>query len=149
MPKAVRSPIASDFERALGSARAAYERNETAGALNQLERARGAARKRADEGQLSRVLEFVDGTISRDERTEIARENLLYAVRQNLRQATRARALSAGEPWLDPYPELASPREHTRTFVSGGVKVWIAVGVAAGIAFFVLWAVAIFMSDGR
>jgi hypothetical protein len=117
--------------------------------MKQLERARGAARKRADEGQLSRVLEFVDGTISRDERTEIARENLLYAVRQNLRQATRTRALRAGEPWLDPYPELGSPREHTRTFLSRGVKVWIAVGVVAGIALYLLWAVTIFAFYGR
>jgi hypothetical protein len=114
--------------------------------LKQLERARTTARKRGDEEQLRRVLEFANGTISRDERTEIARENLLYAVRQNLRQASRTRALSADEPWLDPYPELGSRGEHTRTFVSRGVKVWIAVGVVAGIAFYVLWAVAIFAS---
>lgn len=119
----------ADFERALDVARSAYESNDPAAALKQLDHARNAARKRGDEQQLERVLEFAEGVIARDERTKIGRQNLLYAVRQNLRQATRKRALAAGEPWVDPYPDLESPREHTRTFISRGVKFWIAVGV--------------------
>jgi hypothetical protein len=124
--------VARDFERSFAAARLAYERNETRSALRELERARRAALKQRDEEQLGRVLDFAEGSLPRDEQSEIERENLLYAVRQNLRQLSRRRALRNGEPWEDPFPDLAAPQAHTRTFISRGVKFWIGVGVLCG-----------------
>jgi hypothetical protein len=123
------------FERHVTAARDAYERNDPHGALKRLDRARRRALKQRDEEALRHVLDFADGVIARDERTEIERENLLYAVRQNLRQVTRGRAYATGSPWVDPYPDLEGPRSHTRTFMSRGVKFWIGAGVAAGALF--------------
>lgn len=129
----------SDFESRLAAARAAYERNDPHAALRRLDAARKAALKHRDEAQLGRVLDFADGVITRDERSEIERESLLYAVRQNLRQLTRRRALMAGETWVDPFPGLETPLPHTRTYMSTGLKLWIAVGVLVGILLIVLW----------
>lgn len=131
----------ADFNSRLAAARAAYEQNDPHTALKRLDKARRAALKRRDEVGLQRVLEFAEGTIPRDERTEIERESLLYSVRQNLRQLTRRRALMAGEAWVDPFPVLESPRSHTRTYISPGVKVWIAIGVLLGTLLFVAWIV--------
>lgn len=128
-------PPVADFDSALAAAREAYERNDPHQALQKLDRARKVAVKKRDEGQLQRVLDFAEGALARDERTEIERENLLYAVRQNLRQLTRRRALLAGEEWTDPFPDLETPRPHTRTFISRGLKFWIAVGVVIGLLF--------------
>jgi hypothetical protein len=125
--------VARDFESRFAAARLAYERNDTRGALRELDRARKAALKQRDEEQLGRVLDFAEGSLARGEQTEIERENLLYAVRQNLRQLSRRRALLAGEAWEDPYPDLAAPQAHTRTFISRGVKFWIGVGVVVGL----------------
>lgn len=133
--------IVADFESRLSAARAAYEQNDAHEALRRLDKARRTALKRRDEDGLSRVLEFAEGTIARDERTEIERESLLYSVRQNLRQLTRRRALMAGKTWLDPFPDLESASAHTRTFISPGVKVWIAIGVLLGTLLFVAWIV--------
>jgi hypothetical protein len=133
--------VARDFEASLAAARQAYEENDPHGALRKLDRARTVAVKERDEEQLRRVLAFAEGAVPRDERTEVERENLLYAVRQNLRQLTRRRALLAGESWVDPFSDLASPRAHTRTFMSPGLKVWIGVGVALAILIVVLWIV--------
>jgi hypothetical protein len=130
-----------DFESSLAAARVAYERNDPDGALRRLDRARKAALKHRDEAQLDRVLDFADGVITRDERTEIERESLLYAVRQNLRQLTRRRALMAGETWVDPFPGLETPLPQTRTYMSTGLKLWIAIGVLVGILVIVLWIV--------
>jgi hypothetical protein len=127
--------VAEDFENRLTAAREEYQRNNPRQALSKLDRARTVAAKNRDEEQLQRVLEFAEGSLARDEQTEIERENLLYAVRQNLRQLARRRALVTGEPWNDPFPELESPRPHTRTFISRGLRFWIAVGVVIGLLF--------------
>jgi len=121
--------VARDFESRLAAARSAYERNDTHGALRELDRARAVAFKERDEDKLRRVLDFAEGSLSREEQTEIERENLLYAARQNLRQLSRRRALLAGESWEDPFPDLETPQAHTRTFISRGVKFWIGVAV--------------------
>ena len=131
----------SAFESRLAAARSAYERNDPHAALKRLDRARKAALKHRDEAQLGHVLDFAHGVITRDERTEIERESLLYAVRQNLRQLTRRRALMAGETWVDPFPGLEAPLPHTRTYMSTGLKLWIAVGVLVAILLIVLWIV--------
>jgi hypothetical protein len=133
------APVAADFESRLGEARAAYERNDPHAALRQLDRARRAALKQRDEDRLRRALEFAEGAIPREERTEIERENVLYAIRQNLRQLTRRRALREGGTWVDPFPDLETPGSHTRTFMSTGLKIWIGIGVALGTALIVLW----------
>jgi hypothetical protein len=67
-----------------------------------------------------------------DEQARIGRENLAYAVKQNLRQETRREAQAGGEPWQDPYPALEAPTEHTGIHLGRGAKVAIGVGVAAG-----------------
>jgi hypothetical protein len=128
--------VADPFERELEAARAAYERND---AFGRLDRARRIALKRKDTEQLHRVLAFADGVIFRDERTDVERENVIYAARQNLRQVSRRLAWENGEAWSDPFPALDASRPVTRTFVSTGVKVWIGVGVALATALFVLW----------
>jgi hypothetical protein len=127
--------VASKFEHELDAARAAYERNNPHGALRGLDRARRDALKRRNEEQLRRLLDFADGVIPRDERTEIERENVVYAIKQNLRQVTRRRAYEDEREWVDPYPDLESPRAQTRTFMSRGVKFWIAIGVLIGTLF--------------
>jgi hypothetical protein len=126
------APVA-DFEKRLAAARDAYERNDPFGALRKLDPARRVALKRRDEGQVRRVLEFAEGVIARDERTEVERENVVYAARQNLRQLSRRRVLREGGTWEDPFPDLEAPRPQTRTFVSGGLKFWIGVGVVVGL----------------
>ena len=131
--------MADAFDRELAAARGAYERNDAFGALRRLDRARRAALKRKDVGLLERVLDFADGVIARDERTEIERENVIYAARQNLRQVTRRLAWETRSEWTDPFPALDAPRPVTRTFFSTGVKVWIGVGVALATILLVLW----------
>jgi len=143
--------VARDFERTVAEARAAYERNDPYQALKRLDQARATAVKRRDEDQLRRVLDFVEGVIARDEQTQIERENVLYAVRQNLRRLTRRRALLAGERWEDPFPDLTAPATHTRTYISRGVRFWIALAIAFGVlvaASFVAAAVAGFFDSG-
>ncbi len=74
---------------------------------------------------------LVDGA---DERTAIARRNLVYAVKQNLRQESRRGARERGEPWRDPYPNLRAPEEHTRLPLTRGAKIAIGIGVLAALA---------------
>jgi hypothetical protein len=131
--------VADPFERELAAARGAYERNDAYGALRRLDRARRTALKRKEVGRLHRVLEFAEGVISRDERTEIERENVIYAARQNVRQVTRRLAWERQSTWSDPFPDLDAPRPVTRTFLSTGVKIWIGVGVACATVLLVLW----------
>jgi hypothetical protein len=123
----------ADFETKLAAARRAYEENKPFEALRRLDAARRRALKQRDEERLRRVLDFAEGVIARDERTEIERENVVYAARQNLRQLSRRRVLRQGAAWEDPFPDLEAPRPQTRTFVSGGVKFWIGVGVVLGL----------------
>ena len=125
--------MASKFERSLDAARSAYERNDPYRALRALDSARRDAVGRNNEEQLRHVLEFAEGVIPRDERTEIERENVLYATKQNLRQVSRRRAYEAQREWVDPYPDLETPRTQTRTFFSRGLKFWIGVGVVIGV----------------
>jgi hypothetical protein len=80
--------------------------------------------------------------IARDERTEIERENVIYAARQNVRQVLRRQSWETGGDVADPFPDLDAPRPATRTFMSTGVKVWIGVGVALGTALVLLWVLA-------
>ena len=132
----------TNFERHLEAARAAHERNDVHGALGKLDAARKDALKRRNETQLNHVLEFAGGVIPRDERTEIERENVVYATRQNLRQVSRRRAYEDEREWVDPFPDLESPRTQTRTFISRGVKFWIGVGIVVGTLFAVAFLVA-------
>jgi hypothetical protein len=134
--------VAGAFERELEAARNAYERNDPYGALRRLDRARKSALERKNLELLGRVLDFAEGVIARDERTEIERENVIYAARQNVRQVLRRRAWETGGDVLDPFPGLDAPRPATRTFISTGVKVWIGVGVALGTALVLLWLLA-------
>jgi hypothetical protein len=131
--------VASKFERKLDAARTAYEQNDPFKALRRLDDARRDAVGRRNEEQLHHVLDFADGVIARDERTEIERETVIYAARQNLRQIGRRRAYDGEQEWVDPYPHLEAPHPQTRTYLSAGVKVWIGVGVAIGTAVIVLW----------
>lgn len=131
--------MAGAFDRELATARAAYERNDPYRALRRLDRARQRALKAKDVPQLEHVLRFADGVIARDERTEIERENVLYAARQNIRQVGRRLAWERQESWADPFPHLDAPRPVTRTFLSTGVKIWIGIGVVLATALVVLW----------
>jgi hypothetical protein len=131
--------VAGGFEGELAAARGAYERNDAYGALRRLDRARQSALKTKDLRALEWIVEFADGVIARDERTEIERESMLYAARQNMRQVTRRLAWESGEGWTDPFPELDVPRPTTRTFMSRGLKVWIGVGVVLGTILAALW----------
>jgi hypothetical protein len=135
--------VGSKFERELEAARTAYERNDPFRALRRLDRARRDALGRRNEQQLGQVLEFAAGVIVRDERTEIERENVLYAARQNLRQVTRRRAYDEERQWVDPFPDLETPRAQTRTFFSRGLKFWIGVGVVVGLLFVAAFVAAI------
>jgi hypothetical protein len=133
--KALLCDSVADFETRLAAARDAYERNDPLDALRTLDQARRLALKRRDEEQLRRSLAFAEGVIARDEQTEIERENVIYAARQNLRQLSRRRALQEDGTWEDPFPDLETPRPQTRTFVSGGLKFWIGVGIVLALLF--------------
>ncbi len=69
-----------------------------------------------------------------DEQAVIGRENLVYAVKQNLRAESRRKAQQHGEPWQDPYPDLQAPTEHTRISFTRGVKIAIAIATALATA---------------
>jgi hypothetical protein len=122
---------APDLE--LGEARAAIDRSDARAALKRLDRARRGYLKNHDREGLEHVLhmtELVGG--EEDERARTGRENLAYAVKQNLRQETRRDAQAAGEHWQDPYPALQAPTEHTGIHLGHGAKIAIGVGVAIG-----------------
>ena len=72
-----------------------------------------------------------------DDRSRIGRDNLVYAVKQNLRQESRRRARQLGRPWSDPFPDLQAPTEHTGFVFTRSVKLWIGIGIAVAIAAFV------------
>src|SRR4029453_9993981 len=54
--------------------------------------------------------------------------------KQNLRRESRRAARERREPWVDPYPDLQAPSEHTGLVLTRGVKVAIGVGVLVGTA---------------
>lgn len=127
--------LAGSPDRDLGEARAALDRGDGRAALKSLDRARRGYLKRRDREGLEHVLDMatlVDPGAA--DRQRIERENLAYAAKQNLRQEDRRAARERGEPWVDPYPYLRAPTEHTGVAVTRGVKLAIAVGVLAGVA---------------
>jgi hypothetical protein len=126
--------MAATPDRELGEARNAIDRGDARAALKCLDRARkGYARARDSEG-LEHVLDMAALVDASDERIRIGRENLAYAVKQNLRQESRRRARELGREWADPFPDLQAPTEHTGFALTRGVKLWIAVGVLVGLA---------------
>jgi hypothetical protein len=126
--------MAESPDRQLGEARAAIDRGDASAALKSLDRARrGYAGKRDREG-LEHVLDMAGLLETDDDRIRIGRDNLAYAVKQNLRQETRRDARQRNEPWTDPFPDLQAPSEHTGVVLTRGVKVAIGIGVFAAIA---------------
>ena len=134
--KAVRflPAVAPNPDRELGEARAAIDRGDGLAALKRLDRARRGYFKERDADGLEHVLRMSDLIDSSDNRSRIGRENLDYAVKQNLRQESRRQAGERGQPWHDPYPALQAPTEHTGLVLTRPVKVAIGVGVALGTA---------------
>ena len=118
----------------LGEARAAIDRGDAGAALKSLDRARKGYARALDAEGLEHVLDMAALVDASDDRVRISRDNLAYAVKQNLRQETRRRARQLGRPWTDPFPDLQAPTEHTGFVFTRGIKVWIAIGVAVAIA---------------
>ena len=104
------------------------------GALKSLDRARKGYARALDSEGLEHVLDMAALVDASDDRIRIGRENLAYAAKQNLRQESRRRARQLGRDWTDPFPDLQAPTEHTGLVLTRGVKLWIGVGVLAGIA---------------
>jgi hypothetical protein len=129
--------VAARPDRDLGEARAALDRGDGRRAVASLDRARRGYLSHHDSEGLEHVLDMATLVDDADDRTRIARQNLVYAVKQNLRQESRRRAQEQHEPWLDPYPDLRAPEEHTGLALTGGVKVAIGIGVFAALAVFV------------
>jgi hypothetical protein len=121
--------VAPNPDRDLADARAAIDRGDERTALKRLETARRGYARRHDAAGLEHLFILADVLEARDERTRIGRENLVYAVKQNLRLESRRRANMTGEPWRDPYPDLAAPTEHTGIAITRGIKLWIGLGV--------------------
>ena len=130
--KAVRflPAVAPNPDRELGEARAAIDRGDGLAALKRLDRARRGYFKQRGADGLKHVLWMADLVDTADDRSRIGRENLGYAVRQNLRQESRRQAGERGEPWNDPYPDLRAPVEHTGLVFTRQVKVAIGAGIA-------------------
>lgn len=126
--------MAPSPDRELGEARAAIDRGDDRAALKRLDRARRGYLKRHDVAGLEHLLVLADVVEADDERVRIGRANLVYAVQQNLRLESRRHARDLGEPWQDPYPDLAAPTEHTGIAFTRGVKLAIALGAALGTA---------------
>jgi hypothetical protein len=127
--------VAPTPDRDLGEARAAIDRGNGPAALKSLDRARRGYVKSRDTEGLGVVLDMsalIDG--SGDDRTRIGRANLVYAVKQNLRQESRRAAQERGEPWVDPFPDLQAPTEHTGLVLGRVAKAAIAAGVVIGTA---------------
>jgi hypothetical protein len=126
--------VAPNPDRELAEARAAIDRSDARGALKRLDRARRGYVKRQDTDGLEHLLLLTDLVDPTDERTRIGCVNLDYAIKQNLRQESRREALQGGRPWVDPYPGLEAPTEHTGIAFTRGVKAAIAIGTALGAA---------------
>jgi hypothetical protein len=129
--KGIRSfhTVALHPDRDLGDARAALDRVDGRAALNSLDRARRGYAKAHDSEGLEHVLDMGALVDTSDDRTRIGRENLNYAVKQNLRQESRRAARQRGETWVDPYPDLQAPTEHTGVVLTRRVKVVIGIAV--------------------
>ncbi len=126
--------LAPNPDRELGEARAAIDRGDGLAALDRLDRARRGYLKEHDREGLEHVLWMADLVDDLDDRARAGRENLGYAVKQNLRHESRRRAREREEPWADPYPDLQSPTEHTRLVLARPAKIAIGLGVGLGTA---------------
>jgi hypothetical protein len=132
MPKALRSfhAVAPHPDRELAEARECIDRGEASAAIKHLNRARRGYVKQHDIAGLEHLLVLGDVVETRDDRSRIDRDNLVYALKQNLRLESRREARRRSEPWQDPYPDLRAPTEHTRIAFTRGVKLAIAAAVA-------------------
>ncbi len=145
--KALRSfhAVAPNPDRELADARACIDRGDEDGAIKRLDRARRGYLKQHDTVGLEHLLVLADVLQAADDRVRIGRNNLLYAIKQNLRQESRRQAQLRGEPWQDPYPDLQAPTEHTGIALTRSVKFWIGTGVGLTtlviVALFVLSAI--------
>jgi hypothetical protein len=126
--------MAASPDRDLGEARAAIDRGDAGAALKSLDRARKGYARALDSEGLEHVLDMAALIDAPDDRTRIGRENLTYAVKQNLRQESRRRARQLGRDWTDPFPDLQAPTEHTGLVFTRGVRLWIGIGVLVGLA---------------
>lgn len=126
--------MAPNPERDFGQAREEINRGESRAAVRSLDRARKGYLKRSDRYGLEHVRDLLELVEPGDDPTRIARANLDYAVKQNLRQITRVEALRTGARWIDPYPNLVSSQEHTGIHFSRWIKLAIAAGGVLGIA---------------
>ena len=126
--------MAPNPDREFADARACIDRGDERGALKRLDRARRGYVKQRDTAGLEHLLVLAAVLEAKDDRVRIGRDNLVYAIKQNLRQESRRRAQEQGRPWQDPYPDLQAPSEHTRIAFTRGVKFWIAVGIAVCVA---------------
>jgi hypothetical protein len=124
--------VAPQPDRELAEARAAIDRGDTRAALRRLERARRGYLKQHDADGLEHLLLLADVLDPTDERTRLGRDNLVYAVKQNLRLESRRAAQRVSQPWVDPHPDLAAPSEHTGIAFTRGVKLAIAIGAVLG-----------------
>lgn len=120
--------VAPNPDRELAEARACIDRGDEAGALKRLDRARRGYLKQHDSPGLEHLLVLADVLPADDERVRIGRDNLVYAVKQNLRLESRRVAQEQRRPWQDPYPDLQAPSEHTGIVFTRAVKLWIALG---------------------
>jgi hypothetical protein len=136
VPKGIRffPSVAASPDRDLGEARAAIDRGDSRAALKSLDRARKGYASALDAEGLEHVLDMAALVDASDDRSRIGRDNLVYAVKQNLRQESRRRVRQLGRPWSDPFPDLQAPTEHTGFVFTRGVKLWIGVGVAVALA---------------
>jgi hypothetical protein len=141
--------VAPNPDRELGEARAAIDRGDALAALRHLERARRGYVKQRDPDGLDHVLHMAGLVDTGDDRARIGRENLAYAVKQNLRQETRRQARERSEPWSDPYPDLRAPAEHTGLVISRAVKIAIGVGVLIATAFLLAILIVPWLSDSN
>jgi hypothetical protein len=139
--------VAPTADRDLGEARAAIDRGDGLAALKSLDRARRGYLKGRDSDGLEHVLDMAALVDSTDDRARIGRDNLVYAAKQNLRQESRRAARERGESWIDPYPDLQAPSEHTGLVLTRPVKAAIGIGVLAGTALIVALVVAPWLSD--
>ncbi len=126
--------MAPNPDRELGEARAAIDRGDSLAALKRLDRARRGYLGQRDREGLDHVLHMARLVDTADDRARIGRENLNYAVKQNLRQESRRPAQERKEIWADPYPDLQAPTEHTGLVLTRGVKAAIGLGVLLGTA---------------
>jgi hypothetical protein len=151
VPEAVRflPAVAPNPDRELGEARAAIDRGDGLAALKSLDRARRGYLKECNSDGLEHVLRMADLVDASDDRARIGRENLIYAVKQNLRQESRRQARASGSPSNDPYPDLRAPTEHTGLVLTRGVKLSIGVGVLIGTALLLALVIVPFFESGN